>query len=160
MTHLRSQALTVLLVCVKSLSFLSYMTYLTLSCKMKRMEYYYGWIDISKWKKDQESMLYTWTASISHRSPTSKGCITNKKIIDSNMVLHVFPNTNATTTTWELMKSKNLLVAIPKITRQMTRMMMLTKTFTIWWSLFTAVFVSFSVKARALRSLNAFTYKN
>lgn len=116
--------------------------------------------DIIKRKKDQESMLYTWTPSTSQRSPTSNGCITNKKMMDSNMVLQVFPNTNATTTTWELTKSKNLLVAIPKITRQMTRMMMLTKTFTIWWSLFTAVFVSFSVNASALRSLKAFTCRN
>ena len=99
----------------------------------------------------------TWTPSISQRSPTSKGWMMNKKMISSKMVLHVFPKTKATTRSWELATRSNLGEAISRTWREMTTIIVATITFTILWSLFTAVFVSFNVNARALLSLKAFT---
>lgn len=104
-------------------------------------------------------MSTTCIPSISHLSPTSNGCMTNKKMIASNMVLQVFPKMNATTTIWELTKTKNLLEAIPSTISHKIDIRMPNITFTIWCSLSTAVLVSFSVKARALRSLKALTWK-
>ena len=103
-------------------------------------------------------MRATCIPSISQRSPTSNGCMTNKKMIASNMVLQVFPKINATTTIWELRKMKNLLEAIPNTISHKINIRMPNMTFTMWCSLSTAVLVSFSVKARALRSLNALTW--
>lgn len=76
----------------------------------------------------------------------------------SNIVLHVFPNTNATTNIWELANSRNLLVAIPNIKSHIIIIIMATNVFTIRCSVLTAVFVSFKVKASALLSLKAFTW--
>ena len=73
----------------------------------------------------------TWTPSMSHRSPTSNGCMTNKKIIASNMVLQVFPNMNATKTSCELTKRRNFVVAISNINSQITRIIMATKKLSI-----------------------------
>jgi hypothetical protein len=53
-----------------------------------------------------------------------------------------------------------LLVAIPSIRSQITAITIPTIMFTIRCSLLTAVFVSFSVKASALRSLKALTWDN
>lgn len=57
MTYLRPQALTVLLVCVKSLSFLNYVTSQMFSYKMKRMDYY-CWIDIKVEKRSSKYAIY------------------------------------------------------------------------------------------------------
>uniref|UniRef100_A0A0A9DFG3 Uncharacterized protein n=1 Tax=Arundo donax TaxID=35708 RepID=A0A0A9DFG3_ARUDO len=46
---------------------------------------------------------------------------------------------------------------MPRMRRQRANTMITTTTLAIWCSLFTAVFVSLSVRARALRSLNTFT---
>lgn len=78
-------------------------------------------------------------------------------MIASNMVLQVFPKINATRTSCELRKSRNLLVAIPRMRSQMINMTMPTMMSTIRCSLLTAVFVSFKVKASALLSLKALT---
>lgn len=83
--------------------------------------------------------------------------MTNKKIMASKTVLHVFPNTNTTSRNCELRNSKNLLVAIPKISSHMIAMMTETTPLITLCSLLTAVFVSFNVRARALRSLKTLT---
>lgn len=101
--------------------------------------------------------LSTWTPSISHRSPTSKGCITNRKMMASKVVLHELPNIKTTRRTWELIRSRNFPVVMPRIRSHMMNIMMPTTKFTMRWRLFTAVLVSSSVRASALRSLKALT---
>ena len=75
------------------------------------------------------------------------------------MVLRVFPNMKTATRSCELSRTKNFDVAIPRMRSQRASTINATTTLAIWWSLFTAVLVSLSVRASALRSLNAFTYR-
>ena len=82
----------------------------------------------------------------------------NKKTIASKTVFSVFPNTKTVRRICELRKTKKCVVAIPRIKSQSANTTIPTTTLAIWFSLFTAVFVSLSVRARALRSLKAFTY--
>lgn len=103
--------------------------------------------------------MLTAILSTSQRSPTSNGCITNKKIMASNVVLHVLPNTNTTKSSCELRNMKKCVVATLSIRSHITIISIPTTIFNIWWSLFTAVFVSLRDNARALRSRNTFTWK-
>ena len=77
----------------------------------------------------------------------------------SKIVFIVFPNTKTATRSCELVNTKKCVVAMPRISSQRADTMRPTTTFPIWLSLLTAVLVSLSVRARALRSLNALTYK-
>jgi len=99
----------------------------------------------------------TWTPSTSHRSPTSNGCITNKKMIASKTVLQEFPNTNTANRSWDPMKTRKCKIGVPSMASQTIKMTMPTIMFNMLWSSSTAVFVSFSDSASALLSLKAFT---
>lgn len=109
-------------------------------------------------ESDEENVV-TCIPSTSQRSPTSKGCMTNKKIIASKIVFRVLPNMKTATRSCELRKTKKRVVAISRMRSQRANTIRPTTTLAIWWSLFTAVLVSLRVRARALRSRNAFTYR-
>jgi hypothetical protein len=95
-----------------------------------------------------------------HLSPTSKGCNTKRKTIASKIFLHVFPNINTTRSNWDDTKTSRFLVAIPRTNNQMMIRIVNRITLSIWWSLFTAVFVSLRDNERARLSLYTFTCSN
>lgn len=103
--------------------------------------------------------VFTWTPSTSQRSPTSYGCITNRKMIASKTVLHVFPNINTTKRIWELMNTRKWVIGIPSIMNQVITIITPTRMFNKLWSSSTAVFVSLRDNDRALLSLNAVTWR-
>lgn len=106
-----------------------------------------------RWGKNSRLVEHTGTPSTTHRSPTSKGCITKTNMIASNMVLQVLPNIKAATTSCDERRTSTFVVAIP-IKR--SQMIMVTITRIIVTNLFnclTAVLVSPNAWARAFRPL-------
>lgn len=102
-------------------------------------------------------MNHAWLPSMTQRSPTSKGCMTKRKMIASKICLHVLPNTNTTRSSCDERNNIKCVVAIPSTNNHMMITVMNMRALMKRWSLFTAVFVSHSDKANARRSLYTFT---
>lgn len=101
--------------------------------------------------------LNTWTPSMTQRSPTSKGCMTKRKMIASKMVLHVLPNMKTMRSNWDETRTSSCEVAIPSTSTQMIRIIINNTPSKMRCNFLTAVFVSLNDKARARLSLYTFT---
>jgi hypothetical protein len=104
-----------------------------------------------------KNLLFTWTPPTSQRSPTSNGCITNKKIIISNTDLQVFPKINPTKRSCELKKTRKWTMGTPSIILYIINRMIATRTFSKLWISSIAIFVSLRDIASPILSLNALT---
>ena len=78
-------------------------------------------------------------------------------MIASNTVLQVFPNTNTTRRSCELIKTRKWVIGTLSIISHIINIRIATRMFNKVWSSSTAVFVSVRDNASALLSLNALT---
>lgn len=97
--------------------------------------------------------LLTWMSSMTQRSPTSKGCITKTKTMDSKMVLQVFWNIKPTRRSWDV--TTNITFVVAK--RDTTIMITITTALASLCNCWTAVLVSFKECASAFLSKYACT---
>lgn len=104
--------------------------------------------------KETKSMVreVTCTPSMTQRSPTSKGCITNTNMMASNTVLAVLPKINTTRRSWDEMNTSTWVVKNPIKTNQIMMFTRITITETSLFSSSTAVLVSVNERASDFRS--------
>ncbi len=114
------------------------------------------------WLKTYHSLqgLFTWTLSMTQRSPTSNGCMMNMKMIASTRVLHTLPNRNAMSSICENTNTSRCIGEIPNMSNQTISTVSANTTSSVLCSFFTAVSMSLNDNAKALLSLYTATCRD